>query len=449
LRILVLSPEYLPSSGGGIVTFYRLFLPDLVAAGHSVRLIQGSGQRAERTASRNTIEGVVTEVLEVERLERHLARFSHLAALPGLRLHLAASWAMWEQAGGAEDFDVVEACDWGLSFIPPLVTGNRPTFVQMHGSIGQIDQHDPATGEEAKGVLIRMIEAAVLQRASAIQCTSDANARFWQLQTRRKISKLLPGWRSPALTLANLEAGPSGLVLGRVQRWKGPHILCEALRLLGARAPSIEWYGRDTMYGERTSSTAANLAKTYPDVWGKRIHHRPQVDPQAAAALQRTTLFNVVPSTWDVFNFTCVEAMASGRPVICSRGAGASELIEDGVTGFLFEAGDAASLAGTIDRLLCMGAQRLADIGRAAQSVVAQRLAPEQIAAERIETYTAVISSFAPQPPRADDWIVDAVSGKDNAANSEISFLNHLPLKTLLRHSGNRLVNKVRGSLHG
>lgn len=449
MRILVLSPEYLPSTGGGIVTFYRHLLPQLAAAGHTVKVIQGSGQWATPTAERATIDGVVSEVLEAGRLAGHLERFSHIAALPGLRLHLAAAWAMWEQAGAAEEYDIVEACDWGLLFVPALIIGQRPAIVQMHGSIGQIDQHDPAAGEEAQGVLARLIETSVLQRASAIQCTSEANARFWHQQTRREVSKLLPAWRLPQPASGGEVPDSSGLVLGRVQRWKGPHVLCEAMRLLGKRAPSIDWRGRDAMYGERNRSTAAHLAETFPDVWGTRIHHRPQVDPQTAAALQRKALFNVVPSTWDVFNFTCVEAMASGRPVICSKGAGASELIEDGVTGFLFESGDAAALAAAIDRVLGLSAERQAQIGREARSFVARRLAPEQIAAERIEAYAAVISSFRPREPSTDDWVVDAVSGKDHGTNSEVAFLDHLPLKTLLRHSGNRIVKKVRGSLHG
>ena len=72
------------------------------------------------------------------------------------------------------------------------------------------------------------------------------------------------------------------------------------------------------------------------------MRHLPQVPPEEVARLQRAARFNVITlDLRDVFNFTCVEAMASGRPVICSRGAGASGLIEDGVNGFVFESGDA------------------------------------------------------------------------------------------------------------
>jgi len=61
----------------------------------------------------------------------------------------------------------------------------------------------------------------------------------------------------------------------------------------------------------------------------------------------------VVPSMWDEpFGIVAVEAMASGRPVVASRGGGLQEIVVDGETGFLFERGDSAALAERIARLL-------------------------------------------------------------------------------------------------
>jgi len=49
---------------------------------------------------------------------------------------------------------------------------------------------------------------------------------------------------------------------------------------------------------------------------------------------------------------TSVEAMASGIPVIASRIGGLPYTVSDGITGLLFEPGDAADLARKIARLL-------------------------------------------------------------------------------------------------
>ncbi len=54
----------------------------------------------------------------------------------------------------------------------------------------------------------------------------------------------------------------------------------------------------------------------------------------------------------DGLSITSVEAMAAGKPVIASRIGGLPYTVSDGVTGLLFEPGDAADLAQEIARLL-------------------------------------------------------------------------------------------------
>jgi glycogen synthase len=47
-----------------------------------------------------------------------------------------------------------------------------------------------------------------------------------------------------------------------------------------------------------------------------------------------------------------MEAMAAGVPVVATQIAGVSELVEDGVNGYLVPPGDAVSLAQNIEKLL-------------------------------------------------------------------------------------------------
>jgi UDP-glucose:(heptosyl)LPS alpha-1,3-glucosyltransferase len=53
----------------------------------------------------------------------------------------------------------------------------------------------------------------------------------------------------------------------------------------------------------------------------------------------------VLPTPYDAFAMVVSEAMASGLPVIVSREAGASELIEHGVNGLLLNDASVAELA--------------------------------------------------------------------------------------------------------
>jgi len=73
----------------------------------------------------------------------------------------------------------------------------------------------------------------------------------------------------------------------------------------------------------------------------------------ALADLYRAADICVVPSLWDEpFGLVAVEAMACGRPVCVSRAGGLQHIVEDGVSGLVFERGDAADLARCLARLL-------------------------------------------------------------------------------------------------
>jgi glycosyltransferase involved in cell wall biosynthesis len=445
MRILILAPEY-SGSGGGIIAHYRTLAPALVQAGCEVNVIEGSQYNSDSSCGPVSIDGVMVERLTLERLKASCSRFTRYTALPSLRNHLAAAWAIWDQARNGMHFDIVEACDWGFLFVPPVLDATKPCVVQLHGSVGQISIHDPIVGEEAQDSLERLIERGVMGKAQAIQAFSQANADFWRRQTGREISMIRPAWQ--AHTMAQSSAvGERGLVVGRVQAWKGPHVLCEALRLLGDRAPDIDWIGRDTAFKARGRTTSEHLSITFPDIWGPKIHWHAQIDPNAVARAQSQALFNLIPSTWDTFNFTVIEAMASGRPVICSKGAGASELIENGVHGFVFEAGNATSLASAIDQTLNCPRQRLFEIGHAARNLVDSELEPDKIAAKRIQEYKKIIDEFTARPETGDDWLHLACKPAKSDIDTDMSFLDHLPLKSILQYSGQRALRKALGRL--
>lgn len=442
MRLLYMLPEYVTDSGGGIIAFYRHFLPLLSRQGHEVRVLVGSGVKAEASKSSRIIDGVHVEFLEHERLMDYHARFGHYSALPALRRHLAASWAMWEQSGRGEGYEVVEAADWGLLFLPWIVEGGPPCVVQLHGSIGQIDVHDPLRGEEVHGQLVRLIESIGVSQASVAQAYSHGNADFWRRSSRRRVDRILPAWQPQSAPGSAPVRKSRGLVVGRVQRWKGPEVLCEALELLGARAPSIDWVGRDTLFENRKTTTSAHLATTWPNIWGKGVLQRSQQPADVTARLQAEAAFVVVPSLWDTFNFTCAEAMGVATPVICSKGAGSSELIEDGVSGFVFEAGDAHGLASALDSLLSLSERTRRSIAEAGRQAVTEALDPVKRTGERQEAYEAAVRDGPKAGLASDDWLRLACAPRGRGADS-LAFLDQTPLRQLLVYTLQRLRDKV------
>jgi glycosyltransferase involved in cell wall biosynthesis len=442
MKLLYLLPEYVNNAGGGIITFYRHLLPLLAAQGHTVRVIVGSGVSASPDPLPVTIDGVRVETLDEARLRVHYARFTRYAAMPSLRRFLAGAWAMHEQAARGEGYDVVEATDWGLLFLPWMIETGPASVVQLHGSSGQIDIHDPVQGEEAQGALLRLLERTAIARATEVQGYSQSNVGFWQTQLARPVTRIFSAWK-PLLPLAPCtDRSARGLVVGRVQKWKGPQVLCEALRFLGPRAPAIDWLGRDMPYGPRGHTMVQHLNDKWPDIWGRQIVHLGQAPVAETLQRQARAAFVIVPSEWDTFNFTCVEAMAAGTPVICSTGAGASELIEDGVNGFTFENKDPQSLAQALDRLLSMSAPARAQLAQAGQATVLRELDPETNAQLRLAAYQdSTVRPVIPSLP-SDDWLRLAAAPRDGEAES-FDFLDLVPLRRLISHSARRLIRKL------
>jgi glycosyltransferase EpsD len=74
----------------------------------------------------------------------------------------------------------------------------------------------------------------------------------------------------------------------------------------------------------------------------------------------------VFPSFREGLSVSVMEAMAAGLPVLCSAIRGNTDMIEDGVNGFLSEPGDQASLEAVYRRIASMTTQERNKIGQAA-----------------------------------------------------------------------------------
>ena len=98
----------------------------------------------------------------------------------------------------------------------------------------------------------------------------------------------------------------------------------------------------------------------------------------------------VVASISEGFSLPPAEAMALGRPVVASRTGGLPELIQDGVSGLLFPAGNVEALAGCIRRLMTDPAlcKRLGD---AAKKVVEAKFSVGAIARQWDEYYSKLL----------------------------------------------------------
>lgn len=150
---------------------------------------------------------------------------------------------------------------------------------------------------------------------------------------------------SAAVPLPFSERAPCAVYLGRLSDEKGVWTLLEAWRLLGARAPKLRLIGA----GENELDVRARIAETGISErveWLGTLPHTRAMDELARARLL------IFPSIWyEPFGLSVIEAYARAVPVLASRIGSLPELVPDGLTGALFEPGDALALARRVSHL--------------------------------------------------------------------------------------------------
>lgn len=416
MKLAVLSPD---DGGGGIATFYSEF-SGFCSDSLTCNIISANPFQPSQTRR------LVWRTLPLE--------------LQSMLRTAEASYASAASKGVA----IIEVCDWPLNFVPAVLRQELPYVVQCHGSMGQIAEHDSQERSQLLEALVQLIEPQLLRTAHLVQTYSRANQKFWEQKTGRDVTLIRPPFKTLPIQ-GQVTISDYGRAFGRLQRWKGPHVLCEALRLLGSKAVHVEWYGGVKPWGRDTEPANKRLSLDFPTVWESIFFHKPALPRRDVAALQQTALFNVVPSTWDVFNFTAVEAMAAARPTIVSTGAGASELVVDGENGFVFENGNSEALAMVIDRVLSMPERRRSEIGRAGRATIEMELEPRAIMRSRTEAYYAAVDKFEKSPPpKPDDWLVHLLSPRSDGIENFDALLDPVPLKAMGEHFVRRVIDKVR-----
>lgn len=170
----------------------------------------------------------------------------------------------------------------------------------------------------------------------------------------------------PNFVAARADAPPTerkgGLFIGRLSPEKGLSVLIGAAAMLGDLNMRI--VGKGPLEDE----VKAAFKECY-------IGFK---SPEEVHSLLHGAQFLVAPSTcYETFGLVAIEAFACGTPVIASRHGGLGEVVTDGVTGLLFNPGDAKDLA---DKIAWARAhpEAMAAMGRNARAEYEAKYTPEK-----------------------------------------------------------------------
>lgn len=213
---------------------------------------------------------------------------------------------------------------------------------------GTLDEFQLVGG--ARDRLLRASRTAALRQAAHVFCPSaylrDV-ALGWGLDPERVSVLPNPAPDIPVLPAREelrRELDLDGLVLafaGRLGPQKGLDAALEALAAVPGVTLAIAGDGPDREALERRTQGLG---------LGERVRFLGPLPREGVLRLFRAADASLLPSAWENFPHTVVEALAVGTPVIATRVGGVPEVVRDGENGLLVAAGDPDALVAAIRR---------------------------------------------------------------------------------------------------
>lgn len=240
--------------------------------------------------------------------------------------------------------------------------------------------------------LIFWMEKFCIKRANFITTPSKDLARIIRKELKTPLNKIevVPnGIDVNKFCPIDLEKHRDGeiilLFVGRIERAKGVFIMgeafCKLVKVYKDKIIKCVFVGEDR--GALTKlKSMLKKGGVIPHVEFRGVVS----EEELVKIYQQTDIFINPSLIYESFSYTCLEAMASGVPVIASRIGGIPEVVEDGKTGFLFEPGEVDDLIEKL-KILIEDPDKRRKMGKGARKRVEEHFDVCKVAKRNLEIY--------------------------------------------------------------
>lgn len=365
LRVMLVNGNFEDGTVGGTQTFTRNLANALVEHGHTVAVLcQGERDDEERIGD--------LRVFRIRPPSLHLTGDPHWAYLVNQSLAIQNPAVAPKVASALEQFRADVCHVQMLRRLTPAVLGvlrrrRRTAVVQTVHEPFSLWNFNAFQREDSPGKLYTKRPALVSlfkwhhRRLSATVdhvCAPSNSALapyladgYFQGVPRTIVTNSVPfEWGDPALAAtqrqshrATGDACTRFVFVGRLDHYKGVRTLLDAFAALDEPAARLDIAGEGVLADEVTQCASRD----------SRITFHAAVAGEQRRQLLRGADVLVCPSTWaEPFGLVVLEAYAAGLPVIVARSGALPELVGDGETGLIVEAGAPGALATAMRRLL-------------------------------------------------------------------------------------------------
>jgi glycosyltransferase involved in cell wall biosynthesis len=385
VRILLINYEY-PPVGAGSATAARAIARSLVEAGHSatvlttrfgelagvrdedgVRVIRVASRRGRREAA--SVWEMASFVLKAGTAVRDVVRAGRIDGMIAFFSMPGGPVAWWAHLAGGVPYVVslrggdVPGAESGLRLVHSALAPFRRCILRSARAIVANSEGLKAMAEKADPFPVRVISNGVdtaFYKPSASPRSAAKPARLLfvgRFQSQKNLPWLLDQLadvRGPATRPFELDLVGDGPLRGKIEEHTRALHLSDVVRFHG-------WLAREDLRG------------LY----------------QSADLILNPSLYEGMPNV-------VLEAMACGCPALASRVAGNDAVVNDGVTGWLFEPGDAQGFRERLRELLARPEEAI-PLG-----IAARERAQREFSWQRTtQSYLELLAAPSPTPPKA------------------------------------------------
>ncbi len=256
-------------------------------------------------------------------------------------------------------------------------------------------QHNMRYFHPAVRFLMRRLCASISLALVQAECL---RGQFDGLVPRDKVRVLPNAVEGELYPPADHEFRPIVLFLGTATKAKGYCDLVRSIPIVADAIPDVRYIvagtmhaGRRGVFVEQTSGSPIEYEDPFgvhawinSSAYAKNYEYVGIVAGEAKLKLLQTAAVFVLPSYSEGFSRALLEAMAAGKPVVCTPVGAHGEIIEDGVHGFLVRPGDERALAARVLQLLTDSSLR-EKMAATNAGYVRQRFSAEKVAHQLAE----------------------------------------------------------------
>lgn len=318
-----------------------------------------------------------------------------IADLPMTHYRLRQAFSHWqehERLGLA--FDVVESPDWGACGLLIAQQNWQPVVSRLHGPLalevpfyGETDEVDVRVSDRLERALA---SRATLVTAVTHRIGAQLRASGWLERDDVRVVRNPTDFASWATAGPVQETGPVVLFAGRLEARKAPELLVRAVARLKETVPGVcaLFVGRSNgkfdgkPYRDGLESLAGQLGAPCQFLGEVAREKLPDIYGQARVV--------AVPSWMESFSLVGLEALACGRPVVCTSEVGLVELIGGSPASTVVPPGDAESLAAGLEPYL-LSADHAAAAGERGRQLAISECALETVADQAEACYREAV----------------------------------------------------------